>query len=115
SCALVAGYVEVGDQAFVSGGVAIHQFSRVGRRAMIAGNTGISMDAPPFFTYAGYRSKAVGVNRVGLRRAGYGPERMAQIKRIYALLYRSRLPLAEALRRIESEVATDDALELVDF
>ena len=37
SCALVAGYVEVEDQAFISGGVVIHQFSKIGRLAMIGG------------------------------------------------------------------------------
>jgi UDP-N-acetylglucosamine acyltransferase len=36
SCALLAGYVEVEDQAFISGGVEIHQFSKIGRLAMIA-------------------------------------------------------------------------------
>src|SRR5205807_2226746 len=71
SCALLAGYVEVEDEAFISGGVGIHQFTRVGRLAMIAGNSGINTDAPPFFLYAGFRAKPKGLNVVGLRRAGY--------------------------------------------
>src|SRR5579862_5848187 len=35
SCALIAGYVEVEDQAFISGGVGVHQYSKIGRLAMI--------------------------------------------------------------------------------
>ena len=54
SCALLAGYVEVEDQAFISGGVGVHQFSKIGRLAMIAGNTRVNSDVPPFFLYAGY-------------------------------------------------------------
>jgi len=49
SCALVAGHVDVEDQAFISGGVVIHQYSRIGRLAMIGGNTRVNSDGPPFF------------------------------------------------------------------
>src|SRR5436190_19871179 len=49
SCALLAGYVEVEDQAFISGGVVVHQFSKIGRLAMTGGNTRINSDVPPFF------------------------------------------------------------------
>src|SRR5581483_7549794 len=54
SCALVAGYVEIEDQAFVSGGVVIHQYSKIGRLAMIGGNTRVNSDVPPFFLYSGF-------------------------------------------------------------
>src|SRR5881396_1305384 len=54
SCALVAGYVEVEDQAFLSGGVVVHQFSKIGRLAMIGGNTRVNLDVPPFFMYSGF-------------------------------------------------------------
>ena len=115
SCALVAGYVEVGDQAFVSGGVGIHQFSKIGRLAMIGGNTRVNMDAPPFFLYAGEYIKPVGLNFVGLRRAGFSSEEVASLKTAYRLLYRSGLPLEEALGRIEVEAGGPHAKELTAF
>src|ERR1700690_2158956 len=71
SCALVAGYVEVEDQAFISGGVVVHQYSKIGRLAMIGGNTRVNRDVPPFFLYSGFNVAAVGLNLVGLKRAGY--------------------------------------------
>src|SRR4051812_26756609 len=49
SCALVAGYAEVENQAFISGGVVVHQFSRIGRLAMVGGNTRVNSDLPPYF------------------------------------------------------------------
>ena len=115
SCALLAGYVEVEDQAFISGGVEIHQFSRVGRLAMIGGLSGVNMDLPPFFTYLGFRAVAKGLNLVGLRRAGFSAEQIVALKRTYRLLYRSGLKLEEALGRIETEVATPEALHVAGF
>ncbi len=72
SCALVAGYVEIEDEAFISGGVVIHQYSKIGRLAMISGNTRVNLDTPPFFLYAGFNIAPRGLNLVGLKRAGFG-------------------------------------------
>ena len=44
SCALVAGHVEVEEQAFISGGVVIHQYSKIGSLAMIGGKTRVNLD-----------------------------------------------------------------------
>jgi len=115
SCALVAGYVEVVDEAFISGGVVVHQFSKIGRLAMIGGNTRINSDVPPFFLYAGYNIQAKGLNLVGLKRAGYKASDIAILKKAYQILYRSGLKLQDALARIESEVPTPETLHLTAF
>jgi UDP-N-acetylglucosamine acyltransferase len=115
SCALLAGYVEVGDQAFVSGGVAVHQFSKIGRLSMIAGGTRVNKDAPPFFLYGGLYVEPKGLNCVGLRRAGFETGQVGALKKAYRLLYRCGLKLETALDRIEAEIATAEAIELVRF
>jgi UDP-N-acetylglucosamine acyltransferase len=115
SCALLAGYVEVEDQAFISGGVVVHQFSKIGRLAMIAGNTRVNSDAPPFFMYADFDIAAKGLNIVGLRRAGFTHSEVVALKAAYKLLYRSGLKLEEALTRIEAEIPTEHAQHLVRF
>ena len=115
SCALLAGYVEVEDQAFISGGVVVHQFSKIGRLAMIGGNTRVNSDVPPFFLYSGFNVEAKGLNVVGLKRAGYKASDVAVLKKAYQLLYRSGLKLDEALARIESEIPTPETLHLVQF
>ncbi len=115
SCALVAGYAEVEDQAFISGGVVIHQFSRIGRLAMIGGNSRVNHDAPPFFLYSDFNVAPKGLNIVGLRRAGFTAQQVAALKIAYRLLYRSGLKLEEAVRRIETEVGTAEALRLAAF
>src|SRR6266550_2122942 len=115
SCVLLGGYAEIGDGAFLSGGVLVHQFSKVGRLAMVSGNTRVNLDAPPFFTFAGFEIAPKGLNAVGLKRAGFQPERVAAIKRAYRYLYRSHLKLADALSRIEQDIPTNETLELVEF
>ena len=115
SCALVAGYVEVEDQAFISGGVVVHQYSKIGRLSMIGGNTRVNSDVPPFFLYSGFNVVAMGLNLVGLKRAGYKHSDIAALKKAYQILYRSGLKLEEALARIEAEIPTPEALHLVEF
>ena len=115
SCALVAGHVEVEDQAFISGGVVIHQFSKIGRLAMIGGNTRVNSDLPPFFLYSDFNVAAKGLNLVGLKRAGFNREQVAALKTAYQLLYRSGRKLEDALARIEAELDTEHTRHLVAF
>ncbi len=115
SCSLVAGYVEVEDQAFISGGVGIHQYSRIGRLAMVGGSVRVNKDVPPYFLYAGLYATPMGLNLVGLRRAGFEPAQIRALKIAYKILYKSGLKLEEALLRIESEVPTEDTRHLVTF
>ncbi len=115
SCALVAGYVEVEDQAFISGGVVVHQFSKIGRLAMIGGNTRVNSDVPPYFLYSDFNVAPKGLNIVGLKRAGFSLGDINRLKTAYRLLYRSNLKLENALRRITEEVPSEHTLHLVDF
>jgi UDP-N-acetylglucosamine acyltransferase len=115
SCALVAGYVDVEDQAFISGGVVIHQYSKIGRLAMIGGNTRVNSDVPPYFLYSDFNVAAKGLNMVGLKRAGFSLAEVGALKTAYKLLYRSNLKLENALERIEAEAPTEHTRHLVAF
>ena len=115
SSALVAGYVEIEDQAFISGGVVIHQYSRIGRLAMIGGNTRVNSDLPPYFLYTDFNVAAHGLNLVGLKRAGFSDADIKALKTAYRLLYRSGLKLEDALQCIENEVPTEHTRHLTAF
>ncbi len=115
SCALVAGHVEIEDQAFISGGIAIHQYTKIGRLAMVAGMTRVNLDLAPFFLYSGYHMKPTGLNVVGLKRAGFAGADIAALKQAYRILFRSGLKLEQALTRIEAEVPTRHTAHLVSF
>ncbi|HET8549639.1 MAG TPA: acyl-ACP--UDP-N-acetylglucosamine O-acyltransferase [Bryobacteraceae bacterium] len=115
SCALIAGYTEIEDDAFISGGVVVHQYSRIGRLAMVGGNTRVNSDLPPFFLYSEFHVEPRGLNLVGLRRAGVTPAETAVLKRAYRLLYRSGLSQEDALARIEAECDSEHARHLARF
>ncbi|HEX4810280.1 MAG TPA: acyl-ACP--UDP-N-acetylglucosamine O-acyltransferase [Bryobacteraceae bacterium] len=115
SCALVAGYVEVESQAFISGGVVVHQYSKIGRLAMIGGNTRVNRDVPPFTLCSGFDVEAKGLNLVGLRRAGFTLEQVRALKAAYKLLFKSGLKLQDALTRIDAEISTPEVKQLTDF
>jgi len=115
SCTLVSGHVEIEDQAFISGGVAVHQYSKIGRLAMIGGMSRVNLDVPPYFLYWGYKMAPTGLNLVGLQRAGFSPLDISALKRAYRLLYQSGLKLQDALARIEAEVPGEHARHLVEF
>src|SRR3984885_14041274 len=114
-CALVAGHVDVEDQAFISGGVVIHQYSKIGRLAMIGGNSRVNLDVPPFFLYTDFNVRPNGVNMVGLKRAGLSDAEIAAVKAAYKIQYRSHLILKDELARIASELNTEHTRHLVKF
>lgn len=102
NCALLAGHVVIGDRAFISGGVVIHQFIRIGRVALLSGNSRISMDVPPFLIVA-ERNTVHGINLVGLKRAGLSAGAISQIKQLYRRFYRSGLSATHALAQASAD------------
>lgn len=113
--ALLAGHVTVHDRAYISGGVAVHQFCRIGRLAMVGGLARIRQDVPPFVTVDGGSTMIVGLNRIGLRRAGYSLEQLRQLKAAYKTIYRSGLAWDEVIATLMSEYADGPAAEFAPF
>ncbi len=107
--AMLAGHVIVGDRAYVSGAVGVHQFCRIGTFAMVGGQAHINRDVPPFVTVDGLSSYVVGLNQVGLRRAGFDQRTVARLKAAYRVIYRSGLRWAEILDRLQREFAEPPA------
>ena len=115
NCALISGHAVVEDYGFVSGGVAVQQFARIGTSAFVGGNAGVNNDIPPFIRAVGYRAEAYGLNSVGLRRRGFTRETISKLNRAYKILFRSKCKLEERLRQIEEEVDCAEARQLVTF
>ena len=101
--ALVGGYVEVADRAFISANCLLHQFIRVGTLVMMRGGARASRDLPP---YANIDDTHVvkGVNLVGLRRAGFSAAQIAPLRQAFRLLFGRRTNLKQALEQVASEV-----------
>ena len=112
---MLAGHVTVGDRAYLSGAVAIHQFCRVGTLAMVGGQAHITKDVPPYVTIDGLSSSVVGLNQIGLRRAGFSSEDILQLKEAYRVIYRSRLTWNEILATLQRAFARGLAAHFHQF
>jgi len=112
---MLAGHVIVEDRAYVSGAVAVHQFCRIGTLAMVGGQAHINKDVPPFVTVDGLSSYVVGLNTIGLRRAGFDAQTIARLKAAYRVIYRSGLSWAEILERLRTEFNYGPAAEFYRF
>jgi len=110
----LAGHIMAEDHIFLSSNVGAHQFVRIGRYAMVGGKSKIVQDVLPYFMTDGNPPRVRGLNIVGLRRAGFPPDARLALKRAYQLLFRTRLPLADALKQLEQ--ADDEHIRyLVNF
>jgi len=112
--ALLGGHVEVQDRAFISGNCLVHQFVRVGTLALMQGGSGISKDLPPY-TIARGNNGMCGLNIVGLRRAGFTVEQRTQLKQLYRLLFRSGLPLSQALTQAPTSEPGSPLAVMIQF
>lgn len=112
---MLAGHVTIGSKAFLGGGSAVHQFCRVGRLAMIGGMARVTQDVPPFVTIDGGTGAVVGLNRVGLRRAGIDRNQIREIKAAYQLIYRSGLAFSERLEGLAEGFSSGPAAEFEPF
>ena len=108
---LLAGHVEVGRGAFLGGLAAVHQFRRVGEYSMTSGMSPISQDVPPFGTVAGGRpTRLHGINRVGLRRAGFSREAIRAIATAHRRIFRGEGPVEARLAAAERDAEDGGSL-----
>jgi UDP-N-acetylglucosamine acyltransferase len=106
----LAGHVQVGDWAILSGYAGAHQFCRIGAHAFIANNTAVLQDIPPYVLAAGQPAEPRAVNVEGLKRRGFTDEQMRAIRNAFRVLYRSDLPLAEATAQVHEMTREQPAL-----
>lgn len=112
---LLGGHVSVGDRACLGGAVAVHQHCRIGRLAMVGGLARVAQDVPPFVMVDGDSSLLVGLNRVGLRRAGFSSDQVAELKAAYRVFFRSGLSFDERLEALATEFHSDLTAEFEEF
>jgi len=100
----------------MSANCGVHQFCRIGRLAMLGGASGVSQDVPPFCTSRPMTINVVmGLNVVGMRRAGIGPAQRKQIKDAYRMLYGSGLNVAAAVEQMRASFPSGPAREFWEF
>ena len=112
----LAGHVKIGNQAILGGFAQIHQFCEIGDHAFISFSSLVNKSVPPFVTVSGEKSRPKGINTEGLKRRGFTPEQILNIRRAYRTLYRSGLSLEEAREQLrEMASGAEEIRPLVDF
>jgi UDP-N-acetylglucosamine acyltransferase len=106
----LSGHVSVEDGVVVGGMVGIHQYSRIGKLAMIGGVSKVNQDIPPFMLADGSPARVLDLNRIGLKRFGVPSSVRSVLRQAYKLLYRSNLTRSEAIERIEEELEHSNEL-----
>jgi UDP-N-acetylglucosamine acyltransferase len=111
--ATLGGHVYLGDWVIMGGLSAIHQFCKVGAHAFIANNAAVTRDVPPYVMAVGQPAAAHSVNSEGLKRRGFTPGQIRNIRNAFRLLYRSGLKLAEATTQLAAMAQEQAELRLI--
>ncbi len=99
--ATLAGHVHVGDWAVIGGLTGVHQFVHIGAHAMIGFQGHVAQDVAPFMTVDGNPLAVRAVNLTGLKRRDFCAERLAVVRQMHKLIFRSGLTLEQAVAEVE--------------
>jgi UDP-N-acetylglucosamine acyltransferase len=114
--ATLGGHVHLGDWVIMGGYAGIHQFTKVGAHAFLGNNAAVTRDVPPYIMTVGSPAVPHSINSEGLKRRGFTPEQIRNLKNAYRVLYRSDLKLADAVTELKKRAETQAELRIfVDF
>ncbi|MCK5358279.1 MAG: hypothetical protein KAJ48_07775, partial [Elusimicrobiales bacterium] len=113
--AAASGHVYIEDNVTISAFSGLHQFSRIGTLAMLGGGSMVSQDILPYVLAQGDRAKPIGLNIVGLKRAGISRESVKSIKHVFKTLFFENHLFTDALKKLKTEKLSPEAAHMVEF
>ena len=111
---LLAGHVEVGDRALLSGGAGVHQFARIGQLSMIAGNARVPKDVVPY-AMVDVEGRIAGINRIGMRRSGLSRDDLVEVRNAYRVLFDTKNTFEARLAGLSKLSLTSVGTSLLEF
>jgi UDP-N-acetylglucosamine acyltransferase len=112
--AQVAGHVQVEDYATIGSFCLLHQFSRIGSHSYIGAGTVVTQDVAPFSLVVAKReNRCYGINKVGLERRGFSPERIKALELAYRYLLRSKLNTSQAVEKMRGTLANSEDVQIL--
>ncbi|MEO0202283.1 MAG: acyl-ACP--UDP-N-acetylglucosamine O-acyltransferase [candidate division WOR-3 bacterium] len=111
----LAGHVEVGDYAYISGLVGVHQYTRIGAYSIVSGMSRINQDVLPFSMVEGNPAYLIGINLVGLRRREFPEDRIKLISEAFKIIKNPKYNLKQALEEIKKLPQTNEIKMLIEF
>lgn len=111
--ATLGGHVTIGDYANIGGLSAVHQFCHVGKAAMVGGMCRVIQDVLPFTIAEGFPAHMRIINKIGMERAGYSKEEIAQVRKAFRILFMRELRLEQAVEQVRSEFKDVPGIQLM--
>ncbi|MCX8084728.1 MAG: acyl-ACP--UDP-N-acetylglucosamine O-acyltransferase [Calditerrivibrio sp.] len=111
----LAGHVHIDDGVILGGQAAVHQFTRIGRQAMVGGCAKITKDVPPFCLVDGNPAKLYGLNMIGLKRRGVPAEVRSELKKAYDILVNMDYVLEDVIKEISKLNQYDEVKVFLEF
>ncbi len=109
----LGGHVEIEDRAQVGGLCGVHQYVHIGTHASIGGHSAVEKNVLPYVLALGNRAHLHGLNIVGLRRAGFSKQELADVRKAYGLLFADDEPLLQQLDALEREFPKSKRVEQI--
>ena len=111
----IAGHAEIEDFVIIGAKCGVQQFTRIGKRAMIGGMTGVLRDVIPYGLSTGNRNYLNGINVVGLRRDKVSNKDILGLTDAYKEIFKTEV-LSENLKNLNGKY-TDNPLvkDVLDF
>ena len=119
NAATLAGHVIIEDHVTLGAFCPVHQHCVVGAYSFIGGGTIVTQDVLPFsLTSTRRENKAFGINKIGLERRGFSPDRLSRLQKAFRLLLAAKLNTTQALeklRALKGDAADEDIALLITF
>ncbi len=115
NAATLAGHVIIEDYVTLGAFCPVHQHCTLGAYAFVGGGTIVTQDVLPFsLTSSRRENKAFGINKIGLARRGFSPERLQTLQKAYRMLLAAKMNTTQALEKMR-ELEGEDVALLVKF
>ena len=113
----IAGHAEIEDFVIIGAKCGVQQFTRIGKRAMIGGMTGVLRDVIPYGLSTGNRNYLNGINVVGLRRDKVSNKDILGLTDAYKEIFKTEV-LSENLKNLNGKYTDNplvkDVLEFIN-
>lgn len=108
NCVALGGHVYIGNGAVLGGLSAVHQFCRIGDLSLLSGGSMVTKDVPPYCLVHGNRARAVGLNEIGLKRAGI---EWSDLKKAYRKIFFGKGSLEEKIKQLRESTVKSEYVE----
>ena len=113
--AAIAGHAIIDDNVILGGNCGVHQFTRIGKMAMVGGMTGVSRDIIPYGLSTGNRNFLNGINIVGLRRINTPNKDILSLTDAYKSIFKTE-NLRENLTNLENNLKKNELVkDVIEF